>query len=35
MKSYIDVDTGGTFTDAFVMLDGMVVYTKSPTTPHR
>ncbi len=35
MKSYIDVDTGGTFTDAFVLLDGKVVYTKSPTTPNR
>ena len=35
MKSYIDIDTGGTFTDAFVMLDGKVVYTKSPTTPNR
>ena len=35
MKSYIDVDTGGTFTDAFVMLDERVVFTKSPTTPNR
>ena len=35
MKAYIDVDTGGTFTDAFVLLDGKVVYTKSPTTPDR
>jgi len=35
MKSYIDVDTGGTFTDAFVLLDGKVVFTKSPTTPNR
>ena len=35
MKSYIDIDTGGTFTDAFVMLDEQVVYAKSPTTPHR
>ncbi|MBI1878824.1 MAG: hydantoinase/oxoprolinase family protein [Chloroflexi bacterium] len=35
MKSYIDIDTGGTFTDAFAMLDERVVYAKSPTTPHR
>ncbi len=35
MKAYIDVDTGGTFTDAFVMLDGKVSYAKAPTTPNR
>lgn len=35
MKAYIDVDTGGTFTDAFVMLDDKVAYAKSPTTPNR
>lgn len=35
MKSYIDIDTGGTFTDVFAMLDDRVVYAKSPTTPHR
>jgi N-methylhydantoinase A/acetophenone carboxylase len=35
MKAYIDVDTGGTFTDAFVMLDDKVSYAKAPTTPNR
>ncbi len=35
MKAYIDVDTGGTFTDAFVLFRGKVAYAKSPTTPKR
>ncbi|UCE56626.1 MAG: hydantoinase/oxoprolinase family protein [Desulfobacterales bacterium] len=35
MKAYIDIDTGGTFTDAFLLLDGKVAYAKSPTTPYR
>ena len=29
MRAYIDVDTGGTFTDTFVMLDGKVTYAKA------
>ena len=35
MKAHIDIDTGGTFTDAFVVLNGRSVYGKAPTTPHR
>lgn len=35
MKAYIDVDTGGTFTDSFVLFRGKVAYAKSPTTPNR
>jgi len=35
MKAYIDVDTGGTFTDAFVILDGKFAFAKSPSTPNR
>ncbi len=30
-----DIDTGGTFTDVVVALDGRLVYAKAPTTPHR
>ena len=35
MGAHIDIDTGGTFTDVVVALDGRLVYAKSPTTPHR
>jgi N-methylhydantoinase A/oxoprolinase/acetone carboxylase beta subunit len=35
MEAHIDIDTGGTFTDAFVIVDGKTVYAKAPTTPHR
>ena len=35
MKAHIDIDTGGTFTDAFIVLDGKSIYGKAPTTPHR
>jgi N-methylhydantoinase A/acetophenone carboxylase len=30
----IDVDVGGTFTDAVITLDGEKIIAKSPTTPH-
>ncbi len=30
----IDIDVGGTFTDAVVTLDGEKIIAKSPTTPH-
>ncbi|MFC1979567.1 hydantoinase/oxoprolinase family protein [Chloroflexota bacterium] len=33
MKVTIDVDTGGTFTDAFVTVDGKPIVAKSHTTP--
>lgn len=35
MGAHIDIDTGGTFTDVVVALDGRLVFAKSPTTPHR
>ncbi|MFH1112507.1 MAG: hydantoinase/oxoprolinase family protein [Pseudomonadota bacterium] len=35
MAAHIDIDTGGTFTDVVVAMDGRLVYAKSPTTPHR
>jgi N-methylhydantoinase A/acetophenone carboxylase len=35
LKAHIDIDTGGTFTDAFIVLDGKSIYGKAPTTPHR
>jgi N-methylhydantoinase A/oxoprolinase/acetone carboxylase beta subunit len=35
LKAHIDIDTGGTFTDAFIVLNGRSVYGKAPTTPHR
>lgn len=34
MPYTIDIDTGGTFTDGFFTADGIVKYTKVPTTPH-
>ena len=30
----IDIDVGGTFTDAVITLDGEKIIAKSPTTPH-
>lgn len=35
MKAHIDVDTGGTFTDAYILLDGRIAYGKALTTPRR
>lgn len=32
MKSSVDVDIGGTFTDVFLSYDGKTVFTKTPTT---
>jgi len=34
MTATIDIDTGGTFTDAFVVRDGAVRAVKTLTTPH-
>lgn len=34
MAVTVDIDTGGTFTDGFIMRDGEVRTVKVPTTPH-
>ncbi|MEW6261666.1 MAG: hydantoinase/oxoprolinase family protein [Thermodesulfobacteriota bacterium] len=34
MGCTIDIDTGGTFTDGFIVLNGRVRTVKVPTTPH-
>lgn len=34
MGGTIDIDTGGTFTDGFLVFDGRVETIKVPTTPH-
>ena len=35
MRATIDIDTGGTFTDVFVTVDGRIGISKAPTTPKR